>query len=65
MRHAKAPCTRCGWIRSTNSRTPAVCVHCRGPHERFDPGEERIEWHTDGLIKRATVHPPPLRRRAA
>jgi hypothetical protein len=62
MRHATKACTRCGWRRITNSRTPDVCVNCRGQQERVDPGDDHIQWDQDGLIKRGTVYPSTTRK---
>lgn len=55
-------CTRCGWRRSYNARTPDLCAACRGSNERTEAGNDHIEWRTVGLIRRGTLHPPDTTR---
>ena len=60
MRHTPRACTRCGWERATNSKTPPLCTACRadirqGEHTTND----NIQWAKQGLIYRGTVIPPP------
>ena len=58
MTHPDKACLRCGWIRTTNTKTPDLCTSCRGANERVDVGDDHIEWHKTGLIYTGTIHPP-------